>query len=100
MSDYQWDNFERPEEQPAQRSKGSGWWVTSTSGDGRLVLIGAYNTEEEATGYGFSKLGNSFEVIWLPTRDQARATRMAKKQMFDRVGNLDKALQRAHHKVD
>jgi len=92
-------DFEKPEQARQGLSKGSGWWVKTTSGDGRLVIIGAYNTEEEATSYGFSKLGNNFDVIWLPTRDQAKATRMAKKQMFDQVGDLDRALQRARHKV-
>jgi len=98
FSDYA-SEFERPEQARQGLSKGSGWWIKTTSIEGRLVLIGAYNTEEEATSYGFSKFGNNFEAIWLPTRDQAKATRMAKKQMFDQVGDLDRALQRARHKV-
>ena len=76
------------------------WWITTHSGDGKLVVLGPYSTEESANDYAFRHLGSNFEAHQLGTKDVAKATRILKKLFFDRVGNLDQALERARHKFE
>jgi len=64
-----------------------------------VVFKPPYATEEEASNYGFQKLGSNFEVIQLQTRDVAQATRAIKRIIFERTSSLDVALQRAKHKM-
>lgn len=76
------------------------FWVWAISDKGRLAVFKpAYNTEEEASNYGFSHLGSNFEVTQLTTTNIAEATRAIKRIVFDRRHNLDEALQRARHKL-
>lgn len=90
--------YQKPEtKEPTQRG-GSGWWV-HTMHEGRLVIFGPYANEQSANDYGFGHFGGDFEVVWLGTRDTNRATKMLKKQLFDKVGSLDAALKRARHKL-
>lgn len=74
------------------------WWIKATH-EGRLVILGPYSTEGEASGFGFQRLGTDFEVYDLPTRDKARATSMIKARILKQTSNLDTALQRARHKL-
>jgi len=75
------------------------FWVWAMSGGRIAVFKPPYTTEEEASEYGFSKLGSNFEVAQLNTRDVAQATRAIKRIIFDRTSSLDIALQRAKHKL-
>ena len=76
------------------------FWVWAISGQGKLAVFKpAYNTEEEASEYGFRHLGSNFEVKELTTRDVAEATRAIKRIVFERTSSLDIALQRARHKL-
>lgn len=75
------------------------WWITTTSGDGRLVVFGPYLTEETANDYAFRHLGSNFETHQLNTKDMSKATRALKKRLFDRIGDLDTALKRAKHQL-
>jgi len=75
------------------------WWITTTSGDGKMVVLGPYTTEEAANSYAFRHLGSNFETHQLFTRDQSKATRILKKRLFDKIGNLDQALKRAGHQL-
>jgi hypothetical protein len=76
------------------------WWLWSISEGGKLgVFSPSYATEGEASAYGFEKLGSNFEITELTTRDRAVATRAIKRIIFDRTSNLDKALERARHKL-
>ena len=76
------------------------FWVWAISEKGKLAVFKpAYNTEEEASNYGFSHLGSNFEVSQLTTTDMAEATRAIKRIVFERTLNLDRALQRARHKL-
>ena len=75
------------------------WWVTTTSGDGKMVVLGPYSTEDNANNYAFRHLGSNFETHQLFTKDMAKATRMLKKRLFDRIGDLDTALKRAGHQL-
>ena len=76
------------------------WWITATSGNGKLVVLGPYFTEESANDYAFRHLGSNFETHQLSTRDMSKATRVLKKKLFDRIGDLDSALQRAKHNIE
>ena len=68
--------------------------------EGKLVVFKpAYNSEEEASEYGFRHLGSNFEVTQLTTRDGAEATRAIKRIVFERTSSLDTALRRARHKL-
>jgi len=62
-----------------------------------VVFSPPYVTEEEASEYGFSRLGDNFEVTELRTRDKAQATRAIKRRIFDKGTNLEEALRRAKH---
>jgi len=64
-----------------------------------MVVLGPYITEESANEYAFRHLGSNFETHQLSTRDQSKATRMLKKRLFDKIGDLDQALKRARHQV-
>ena len=76
------------------------FWVWAISEQGKLAVFKpAYNTEEEASEYGFHHLGSNFEIKELMTRDIAEATRAIKRIVFERTSNLDTALQRARHKL-
>ena len=91
-------DYERPETSGLTRRSGSGFWV-HTMHEGRIVIFGPYTDEQSASEYGFRHFGSNFDVEWLPTRDTNRATKMLKKQLYDRTDELDLALKRARHKV-
>ena len=75
------------------------FWVWAIH-EGKIVVFPPpYNTEGEASEYGFRHLGSNFEIAKLTTRDVAKATRTIKRTVFDRTNNLDLALQRARHEL-
>jgi hypothetical protein len=75
------------------------WWVWTTREGKPVIFAPPYNSEEEASEYGFQKLGSNFEVTQLNTRDIAKATRSIKRGIFEKTSNLDIALQRAKHNL-
>lgn len=76
------------------------YWVWSVSEQGKLgVFQPGYLTEEEAMSYGFRHLGSNFEVTQLNTSDVGKATRAIKRIRFERIHNLDMALERARHQL-
>jgi len=75
------------------------FWVWAMHEGKIAVFPPPYNTEEEANNYGFSKLGNNFEIAKLTTRDVTKATRTIKRTVFDRTSDLDLALRRAKHQL-
>ena len=93
------NELQRPENSILSKRGGAAWWITTTSQNGKFVVLGPYASEEIASEYGFTKLGNNFDCKWLPTRDMSRATHILKKERFDSIHNLDEALARARHKV-
>lgn len=46
--------------------------------DGKYVLVGAYETYQEASDIGYQRLTEQFDIISLPTRDIAEASRIIK----------------------
>lgn len=68
---------------------------------GKTILIlpkgEASLTEESATRYGYEKLPCTFEVVGLPTRVTASASRMLKGRNLDETADIDKSLERYRH---
>jgi hypothetical protein len=73
------------------------WILTLDSESGRPIVLGPYGTEAEANEIGFSKIGTSFEVIPLQTRNVAAATKVLKHRRFVETERLQEALKRARH---
>ena len=76
------------------------YWIKA-SYMGKTILIlpkgEASLSEDSATKYGFEKLPCTFEVIGLPTRDTASASRMLKGRSLDETADIDKSLERYSH---
>ena len=54
------------------------WWIIGVQ-DGVQALIGPFISEAQATEVGMQKIsGADFEILPLPTRNDARATRIVK----------------------
>jgi len=67
--------------------------------EGRYVLLGPENTEEEAYAMGASKLHTTFKVVSFPTRDRAEATRQLRHAILDSSSDLGLSLRRMKHQV-
>jgi len=98
--DYDSHDWEKPEKPATQGTKprGSGWWLTTTSPAGKFVVMGPYQTEEEASNYGFQHFGTNFDTHQLNTRDMQKATHILKRWRYDRIKDLDLALEKASYK--
>jgi len=75
------------------------WILAVDKTSQRPVVLGPYNSEEEANRVGFEKIGGSFEVISLATRDPQRATKILKYKRFHQTARLEEALKRAKHQT-
>ena len=74
------------------------WILARDNSTGRPIILGAYNTEEEANQIGFQKIhSGNFEVIPLPTRDVGRANHMLKYRNFHKLERLEEVVKRAKH---
>ena len=59
-------------------SKRNWYWIKAIERDGRMAVLGPYNSEEEANSQGYELLDvPDFQIKKLPTRDLARATHLA-----------------------
>lgn len=74
------------------------FWIT-TIRRGRTVVLGPYNTEEEANEIGYQQLDGMYQIHTLKTRDQGKATRALKHEKLVDTSNLDESLQRMRHKL-
>jgi hypothetical protein len=63
----------------------------------RPVILGPYQSEDEANRVGLEKVDGPFEVVPLSTRDTSKATKILKYRRFHKTAQLDEALKRAHH---
>lgn len=85
------------EEEAPQRSDVYYWLLAVDRVSGRPVILGAFNSEEEANQIGFQKIDGNFEVVPLRTCDPARATKALKYRRFTQTSKLEEALKRAKH---
>ena len=74
------------------------YWILANV-NGKTVILGAFNTEEEANRVGFEKIEGNFEVIPLSTKDTGAASRILKYRKFNQTSQLEEALKRAKHKI-
>ena len=83
-----------------QVSRRTYYWIKANY-MGKTILIlpkgEASLSEDSATKYGYEKLPCTFEVIGLPTRDTASASRMLKGRSLDETADIDKSLERYRH---
>jgi len=96
-SDAMMAKMEKGLERGIQPKQSEYYWV-KTIRNGKLVVLGAYNTQEEAESIGYSSMDGNYEVITLHTRDQGRATQIIKAKLLEQTKDLDLSLERASHK--
>ena len=84
-----------------QKTSGKTYYWIYANYMGKTILIRPKGvdclTEDDARRWGFEKLPCSFEVIGLPTRDTASASRMMKGRSLDETADIDKSLERYRH---
>ena len=73
------------------------YWIWAEDGNRRIVW-GAYSTREEAQRIGASKLNCPFEVVELPTKDEASASRMLRARLLNETGDTENSFSRFSHK--
>lgn len=65
----------------------------------RPVILGKFDTEQEAVTEGFRKLGGEFEVHESQYLDRNKVRDEIKAKILNTSNNLDSILQRARYKV-
>lgn len=74
------------------------YWVTGKI-DGKVHLLGKYETESEADDMGFKAFKNSpYEIHPLPTSNRVKATQMLKHKFFEDSGDLQGSMVPVSHK--
>lgn len=76
------------------------WIVAKHPNSGKLIILGAYETEEKAYGEGFARIEGEFKVVSLPTRNTARASQILKYRAWKETANLNYTVDRAMHKTE
>ena len=66
---------------------------------GKLVILGAFLTREQAYQTAYTKLPSTFQIIELNTRDQSKATQVIKFQVLNNTSDLDFSMQRSKHNL-
>jgi len=85
---------------PVRPHIGGNYWYIVTKQNGRMVLLGSYDTAPEAEGIAMEKLSSDYEVVQMPTRDRAKATQMLRHKMLrSNGGSLDESLRRMKHTI-
>jgi len=93
------EDYTHLKENKSSRPQQVVYWILAVEPKtGRPIVLGHYNTEEEANKVGFQKINGSFEVIPLKTTDPNRATKILKYRRFHQTSKLEEATKRAKHK--
>ncbi len=75
------------------------WWVTGKI-DGKMQLLGKYDSEEEADDMGFKAFKNSpYEKYLLTTSNRSEAVRRLKHVLLDSTGDLQESIKPFHHTI-
>lgn len=75
------------------------YWIQAIDPhDGRMLILGAYESEDQANQIGFEKIKGVFEVVPLNTKDGAKATQLLKHRRLVLTSRLDDATKMARHK--
>ncbi len=88
--------YEEREQIGVPKRPQSAWYVWAVR-QGRPIMLGGYNSEDEAYRDASMRLDCSFEVVELSTIDTRKAYKMLRKRMLDKTGDLEQALRRAQH---
>lgn len=75
------------------------YWYIACKLNGRMVLLGPYDTENEAYEIGSSKLNTAYEVIPMNTKDRSEATRRLRHRILNETSDLGRSLRRMKHRV-
>lgn len=85
---------------PIRPHIGGNWFYIVTKLNGRMVVLGSYDTAQEAESVAVEKLNTDYEVVAMPTKNRARATRMVRHKMLQgNGGNLEDSLRRMKHTI-
>ena len=74
------------------------WWIWGVY-QGRYVALGPYSFEDEARKEGHRRIPGWFDVVELPTRDVAMATRMLKARQLQSGSDLGDVLRPVRHVI-
>ena len=66
--------------------------------DGKYILVGAYASYGEASSIGYQRLSEQFDVIELPTKNIAEASRMLKARNLQEGLSSDVVVGKFRHK--
>ena len=69
------------------------YWYVVAWVDGRKIILGPFNTNEDAYQEGYQKVDGDFESVNLPTSDLGRAVRMLRM----RDDNISDSFRRTRH---
>jgi ABC-type molybdenum transport system ATPase subunit/photorepair protein PhrA len=84
---------------PIRRDR-AGWWVTGRKKDGKMTLLGSFDSEEEASDVMYSAFSNDTgRCHYLNTRDKSRATSLLKYLLFSETHDLDGSMKRISHSM-
>lgn len=72
------------------------WWVWTLK-NGRLIIDGSFDTEEDANTRGIQVFHGDFKVSYTQTRDRRLATQAIKHDLLTMTKDLDQAIKRARH---
>jgi len=75
------------------------YWIWAEE-NGRHILWGPYQSNEEANRKGFAKLHCYFEVVPLRTRDEGTASRLLRARLLDDSGDISGSFKRIKHTGD
>lgn len=75
------------------------YWIWKLH-QGRIVILGFEETENEAYTKGLSNFGGEFEIHETTTRDRQRARDEIKAKALNQTKDLDLILRRAKYKVN
>jgi len=85
---------------PVRPHIGQDYSYIVTKQNGRMVLLGPYNDAREAEEIAMAKITTDYEVVSMPTRDRANATRILRHKMLKgNGGNLEDSLRRMKHTI-
>lgn len=71
-------------------------WIITTDSVGKRALIGPYNSEYKAQ-LKADNLDQEYDIVMLPTRNSASASRMVKAKSFEDTGDFTKATKKLRH---
>jgi hypothetical protein len=78
--------------------KQSYYWAYAIH-QGKLVILGAFQTREQAYQTAYTRLPSDFQIIELTTKNQAKATQIIKFQLLNTTGDLDFSMQKSKHQL-